>query len=144
MTDEGKFLEVIPYEGNGYAPLLFSAGWQVAILNWEPAIDLGSLGEIERHAQTDEVFGLWHGHASLYVRTDHGIQLEDLRPGVIYNVTAGTWHNLIATRDVSLWIVENRDTHLYDSEIGKLEPPEKAQLLAQFPEWARKAALDER
>jgi mannose-6-phosphate isomerase-like protein (cupin superfamily) len=111
MTDEGKFLEVIPYTGDGYAPLLFSAGWQVAILNCEPLIDLASLSEIERHAQTVEVFGLWRGRAALFVKTDDGISLVDLQPGVIYNVTAGTWHNLIATRDVSLWIVENRDTH---------------------------------
>jgi mannose-6-phosphate isomerase-like protein (cupin superfamily) len=137
MADTDRFLEVHRHNGVGYLPLVFSAGWQAAILNWEPPIDLANLGETERHALTDEVFMLWRGQAALFVKTDQEIYLVNMQPGEIYKVTSGTWHNLIASKDVSLLIVENRDTHLNDTEIRTLDEIEKAQILAQLPEWAR-------
>jgi len=138
MADLDQFLQVQRHSAEGYAPLVFSAGWQAAILNWEPPIDLASLSEIERHAQTDEVFVLWRGRAALFVQTGANIALADLEPGAVYTVTRGTWHNLVASRDVSLVIVENRDTHVLDTQLRPLEPQELAQVRAQLPEWARR------
>jgi hypothetical protein len=137
MADTERFLEVHRHNGVGYLPLVFSAGWQAAILNWEPPIDLVNLDEIERHALTDEVFMLWRGRAALFVKADKEIYLVDMQPGEVYNVTSGTWHNLVASRDVSLLIVENRNTHLNDTQIRPLDKIEKAQILTQLPEWAR-------
>jgi mannose-6-phosphate isomerase-like protein (cupin superfamily) len=137
MADTERFLEVHRHNGVGYLPLVFSAGWQAAILNWEPPIDLANLDEMERHALTDEVFMLWRGQAALFVKANKEIYLVDMQPGEIYNVTSGTWHNLVASRDVSLLIVENRDTHLNDTQIRPLDKIEKAQILTQLPEWAR-------
>jgi mannose-6-phosphate isomerase-like protein (cupin superfamily) len=137
MADTEKFLKVHRHNGVGYLPLVFSAGWQAAILNWEPPIDLANLDEIERHALTDEVFMLWRGQAALFVKADKEIYLVDMQPGEVYNVTSGTWHNLVASRDVSLLIVENRNTHLNDTQIRPLDKIEKAQILTQLPEWAR-------
>lgn len=138
MADTERFLEVHRHIGIGYLPLVFSAGWQAAILNWEPPIDLANLSEIERHAQTDKVFVLWRGQAALFVKVNDEIYLVDMQPGVVYNVTPGTWHNLVASGDVSLLIVENCDTHLHDTQIRPLDNLEQAQSLAQLPEWARR------
>ena len=65
-------LEVLSWAETGYRPLVFSADWQVALLNWEPIFDLANVGEIERHNQTDEVFVLVRGRAALFVVTPDG------------------------------------------------------------------------
>lgn len=120
----------------GYQPLLISDGWQVAILNWETSMEPEKISEIERHINTDEVFMLGQGRAALYTVIDTVVQLVDLEPGILYNVPRGRWHNLIATRDASLWIVENRDTHLHDTEIRKMSSKEIQQIRSLLPQWA--------
>ena len=125
------------WEGQGYQPLVFSHDWQVALLNWEPVFDTAAQGEIERHNQTDEVFVLVKGKAVLFTITETGEMLiEEMEPNVIYNVTRGAWHNLVATRDATWIIVENRNTHLGDTEFRQLTMSETAQLRASLPDWA--------
>ncbi len=134
----GPGLEIYTWSQAGYQPLVFSHDWQVALLNWEPIFDLEKAGEIERHNQTDEVFVLVKGKAVLFCVTPDGkMTVEDMRPNVIYNVTQGTWHNLLSTRDATWIIVENRDTHLGDSEYRQLSSNEKSDLLACLPEWIK-------
>ena len=130
-------LEVHRYDGEGYSPLVFFGDWQVALLNWEPIFNLSSLGEIERHKETDEVFVLWRGRAALFVATETGINLVEMEPGALYNVTRGTWHNLVSTRDASWIIIETRDTHLNDTEIRQMAEEELQQLRAQLPLWTK-------
>jgi mannose-6-phosphate isomerase-like protein (cupin superfamily) len=122
-------LESYEWEGLGYQPLLLQPNWMVSLLNWEPATERINLKEIERHDQTDEVFVILKGRSVLFVRRDgERLQAFDLRPGVIYNVPQGVWHNLVASREATLLIVENRDTHLYDTEIRPITPEELEQL----------------
>ena len=131
-------LEIYDWAGEGFAPLVFTESWQAALLNWEPLFDRKNLNEIERHNETDEVFVLLRGRALLFTRPDDGaLRAVEMQAGTIYNVPAGVWHNLVATRDVSFLIVENRDTHLHDTEIRPITAAELAQLDAQLPGWAR-------
>lgn len=139
MNDPG--LEIFTWPEDGYQPLVFHAGWQVALLNWESIFDPKNIGEIERHAHTDEVFILWRGQATLFISDLNGLQAEVMQPGLIYNVRQGTWHNLIATRDASFIIVENRDTHLHDTEIRQMTAEEKHDLLEYLPDWAFSSPL---
>jgi len=130
-------LETYEWAGEGFAPLVFTEGWQAALLNWEPLFDRRNLDEIERHNHTDEVFVLLRGHAVLFTRADGGaLEAVEMEAGKIYNVPAGIWHNLVATRDARFLIVENRDTHLGDTEIRPITAEELAQLDAQLPAWA--------
>jgi hypothetical protein len=120
-------------------PLVFSHDWQVALLNWEPIFDLDNAGVIERHKQTDEVFVLVKGKAVLFTITTAGdFSVEEMLPGVVYNVLRGCWHNLISTHDATWIIVENRNTHLEDGEFRQLTDIELASLHPQLPEWARR------
>jgi hypothetical protein len=128
-------LEFFDWSGQGYQPLVFSQGWQVALLNWEPIFDLENLGEIERHKLTDEVFVLIQGQAVLFTLAENGLQAVDMQPGVVYNVTVGSWHNLIATRNARWIIVENRDTHLHDTELRQLNAIEMENLRTLLPDW---------
>lgn len=135
MASTRSALEIYTWIAEGYQPLVFSGDWQVALLNWEPIFDLANLREIERHNQTDEVFFLWRGRGALFVTTDGGIRVVDMEPGVIYNVTRGTWHNLIAAHSASWIIVEKRDTHLHDTEIRRMTNNELRQIHTQLPAW---------
>jgi len=46
------------------------------------------------------------------------LQVVELQPGLVYKVKKGTWHNLLATKEAVFAIVENRDTDVFDVEIG--------------------------
>lgn len=137
MTD---LLEIHQYDGVGYQPLVFSDGWQAALLNWEPLFDLAHAGEIERHNQTDEVFVLWRGRALIFVSDGERLQAEEMKTGAIYNVPRGVWHNLLASRDASWVIVENRGTHLEDTELRQMSGAEWAQLRPALPAWLEESA----
>lgn len=123
------------WQGEGYRPLAFYHDWQVARLNWEPLFDSSNLGEIERHSGTDEIFVLWRGRGALLIATQSGLEVIDMEPGIIYNVTRGTWHTLVANRHASWIIVESRDTHLHDTEIRQMFSHELEQAQAQLPDW---------
>ncbi len=130
-------LEIYDWSGEGFEPLVFTDRWQAALLNWEPLFDRANLDEIERHNHSDEVFVLLRGRAVLFTRREGGeLQAVEMAAGKIYNVPAGLWHNIVATRDVSFLIVENRDTHLRDTEIRPISADELAELDAQLPIWA--------
>lgn len=50
MTGRGQ--EIQEWNETGYLPLVFSADWQVAVLNWESSFDLDKLGDVERYNLT--------------------------------------------------------------------------------------------
>ena len=130
--------EIYDWEGVGFEPLVFTESWQAALLNWEPLFDRANLDEIERHNHTDEVFVLLGGQAVIFTRREsEPLRAVEMETGKIYNVPAGVWHNLVATRDARFLIVEDRDTHLHDTEIRPISADELAQLDAQLPSWAR-------
>lgn len=133
MKERG--LEILRWDETGYQPLVFSHDWMVALLNWEPVFALDRLGEVERHNQTDEVFVLTRGRSVLFTVDALGLQVEEMLPGVIYNVRQAVWHSLAATRDASWIIVENRDTHLHDCEFRQLTGEEMRELKANLPAW---------
>lgn len=135
-------IEIYEWNGEGYKPLVLTPKWMTALLNWEPSYDLQNAFEIEVHKHTDEVFVLWRGKGALYVLEEDGIHVEDLKPGVVYNVPAGVWHGCLGSRDASWVIVENRDTHLFDTDVRKLNLEEIQMLHAQAPLWCRNVSGD--
>jgi hypothetical protein len=131
-----KGLQIKDWEQEGYAPLIFSGDWQVAVLNWEPGAETEAVYRVERHIQTDEVFVLWHGSAALVIADGDGLTVVDAVPGKIYNVLQGAWHTVIGTRDSSWIIVENKDTHLGDTEYRPLSQEELRTFHGNLPGWA--------
>lgn len=134
--DKRSVLQVFEYTGEGYSPLVFSHDWQTAILNWEPAADATSLHEIERHVRSDEVFVLCRGKGAFVIMEEDGLRIVEAIPGTVYNVHMGTWHTVIGDRGSSWIIVENRDTHIHDTEMIPLTENELQLLRSQLPEWA--------
>lgn len=131
-------LEIYEHNIAGYQPLVYSRDWMVALLNHEDIMRLEKALEIERHAQTDEVFILLNGQAALYlVAGDQPLQVVEMKPGSIYNMLKGTWHNLLATEEAKFAIIENRDTDKFDTEIRKLTKIELKQMHGQMPKWVK-------
>jgi mannose-6-phosphate isomerase-like protein (cupin superfamily) len=129
-------METHIWEEAGYKPLVFFDGWQVALLNWEPLFDPGNLGEIERHNKTDEVFVLLKGRAVLFTIDGTGKpRAEEMAHQVVYNVTQGTWHNLVSSRDASWIIVENNGTHLDDTNVRQMKDIELEGIRSLMPQW---------
>jgi mannose-6-phosphate isomerase-like protein (cupin superfamily) len=106
-------------------------------MNWESRFDLTSIGKVERHNETDEVFVLLKGRSILFICDQEGIQAIDMQPGVLYNVTRATWHNVIGTRGTRWLIVESNDTSEENSDYRDLENDELAALRSQFPSWLK-------
>lgn len=132
-------VEQLTYTAADFQPVVESAGWLVALMNWSPRFDLSGWGVLERHPGTDEVFVLLKGRALLLAHGDAGLEWLEMTPGVVYNVTAGTWHNVLGTRDVQWLIVESRpDPALSAEEITQFRELSRAErdgLLAAFPAW---------
>ena len=128
-------VDAFGWEGKGYRPLVSCRDWLVALMNWEPRFDLAKVGQVERHNRTDEVFVLTHGRGVLYVDKDGSIELIDMRPGVLYNVTAGTWHSVIGNRESSWLIVESNDTSADNTDYRQLSERELITLKEQYPDW---------
>jgi mannose-6-phosphate isomerase-like protein (cupin superfamily) len=131
-----KGLEFYQWDGEGFKPLVFSHGWQVALLNWLPIFELEGLVELERHNLTDEIFILLDGKAVLITQTgDEPLQVSEMKSGYLYNVPRRVWHANVATRDVRMAIVENENTHLFDWENRPLKPSEQQVLISLLPDW---------
>lgn len=126
---KNHLLGIEEYRGEGYRPLIDFGAWRVAILNWEPGLRPEEIDCMERHTQTDEVFILLKGWATLIIggnqETVDDIQAEVMASGKLYNVKQSTWHTALLSRDASLLIVENRDTGKDNSEFFQLTPEQK-------------------
>ena len=84
-----------------------------------------------------EVFVLTHGRGVLFIDDDENIRIFDMEPGIIYNVTNGTWHSVIGTRESSWLIVESNDTSEENTDFRELSAEELETLRKQYPEWLR-------
>jgi ureidoglycolate hydrolase len=133
MKDE--LLAIREHKGEGYKPLIDYGSWRVAILRWGPGSRAESIEFLERHTQTDEVFVLLQGWASLFIGGNREmvdeIQEEIMARGKLYNIKQNTWHTALLSRDASILIVENRDTGQGNSEYFQLTA-EQRQVITGF------------
>jgi ureidoglycolate hydrolase len=125
-------IEIKCYDGKGYQPLIDFGSWRVAILRWEEASLPGNIGFMERHTQTDEVFVLLGGKATLILggkgANIEGIFSQVMEMGEVYNVKQHVWHTVILSRDASILIIENQDTGFENSEYCNLSKKQRKDL----------------
>jgi ureidoglycolate hydrolase len=130
---DDALLEIRQYTGEGYLPLIDFNTWRVAILRWEQASLPENIDMMERHTQTDEVFVLLEGQATLVLggNSDQvdGIHPQVLVPCKLYNVKQNTWHSILLSRDVSILIIENRNTGEGNSEYCSLSPDFREEII---------------
>jgi mannose-6-phosphate isomerase-like protein (cupin superfamily) len=117
-------LAIREYEGEGYKALIDFKSWRVAILRWAAFMAVEKLDSMERHTQTDEVFVLLSGCASIVlggngIRVDE-VQMQEMEVGKLYNVRQNAWHAAIMSQDASILIVEESDTWEGNTEYCQL------------------------
>ena len=127
-------IETYYHDKEGYNPFLIREGWQVAQLNHVAKHGLADIDQIEVHRATDEVFILFKGEAVLIAAKpdDKDVHFEcvKMKPGVTYNIPAGTWHNIAMDPEVKIIIVEKSDTHKQDCAYLDLTPLQRNRLYA--------------
>lgn len=121
---DDKSLEISEFTGEGYKALIYFGAWRVAVLRWIESTTPEHIDFLERHTQTDEVFVLLEGQATLFlggtgVAVD-GIHPTPMQPGKLYNVKQNAWHSVVMSREASILIVENADTGEENSEYWNL------------------------
>jgi ureidoglycolate hydrolase len=124
-----ELIEIKSFDGHGYQPLIQYGSWRVAILRCEEAMIPGNIEFMECHTQTDEVFVLLEGKATLILGGKGG-NIEGIFPqvmeiGKVYNVKQHVWHTAILSWDASILIVENQDTGFENSEHCNLSEKQK-------------------
>ena len=109
-------LEICEFTGRGYDRTMISGSWCVAFLTQDDEYTVNTY--MERHLKTDEVFVLLKGEATLFIGPERSP--VTMVPCKLYNVTAGTWHNIVCSEDASVLIAENSDTDKSNTEYSYL------------------------
>ncbi|HJH70992.1 MAG TPA: hypothetical protein OIM39_07910 [Bacteroidaceae bacterium] len=111
-------IKVYEHTGKGYNPYLIDNDWQVAQLNFEKGQGFYDLKKIDQHLKTDEAFILKQGVAVLIAadvqNNEVSFEVENMKPGILYNIPKGVWHNIGLSEDAEVFIIENSNTHLGD------------------------------
>ena len=104
----------------GYEVLVRYQGWRAAVITWAERFDRKNLYRLERHMETDEVFVLMAGEAVLYIGQEGtSVKMEPYRA---YNVKCGIWHNISVSSDAKVFICENIDTGVENTEYMEWSP----------------------
>jgi ureidoglycolate hydrolase len=135
-------LEISEFTTVGFKILVPFKSWRVATLCYIDDMFPPELSRMERHVETDEVFVLLKGQATLMVGGTEAkaseIDIVPMEPLKAYNVRQGAWHGVIASRDVVILLVENVDTGAENSEYYNLSAQQKEvyrSIWKQFPDW---------
>jgi len=96
------------FTGEGYAPLVARDGWRVALVNDCERLREGLIAKIERHLETEEVFVLLKGSATLHL--DETLTPCPLQPLKCYTVPRYVWHAITMGKDSAVLVIENDST----------------------------------
>ena len=107
-------VSIIGYQGEDYKRLVEYGEWTVAFLRH--AERFSRVTYFERHLLTDEVFVLLSGSATLFIRTDEGVQEIRMEKEKVCNVRCGVWHQITVSEDATVLVVENRNTTKENTE----------------------------
>ncbi len=126
-------LEILEYEGEGYKPLMHYGTWRVAILRWLTGLLPENQSYMERHMQTDEVFVLLNGQASLVLGGNSAkvdsLCFERMEAGKLYNVRQDVWHTVMLSKDATILIIEENNTGEANTEYCDLSEELRAEII---------------
>ena len=109
VSKENKYgVEIYDYNGESYRDAMRFGSWRVAYLNHGKPFMEENFKKIERHNESDEVFVLLSGKATLIIGEE--LNKVEMEPHKLYNVPKGVWHHIFTTEGTSVLIVENDDT----------------------------------
>ena len=106
-------VEIFDFVGKDYKKAMSFENWRVAYLNYGDEFNL-TLPRLERHMETDEVFVLLTGSATLIIGEE--LHKVIMKPFKIYNVPKAVWHHIQVDVDTRVLIIENEDTSKANTE----------------------------
>lgn len=109
VSKENEYgVEIYDYTGESYRSAVQFGSWRVAYLNHGKPFMEENFEKIERHNESDEVFLLLAGKATLIIGEE--LNRIEMEPHKLYNVPKGVWHHIFTSEGTSVLIVENDDT----------------------------------
>ena len=112
-------LDLVDYTGTGYKPAVKFGAWRVAYINYSDAFD--AIKKIERHMETDEVFMLLEGSATLIIGEEK--KKIEMIAHKVYNVRQAVWHAIKLSKDAKVFVAENDDTTVDNTEYIYFDEP---------------------
>ena len=103
-------IEDYTYDGEDFCAVFSSADWKIGLLRSSERFS--HLGQLERHLETDEVFVLLCGSATLYTDTES----KEMKPCHVYNIPCGIWHHIVVSEDALVMVAENQNTSKANTE----------------------------
>ena len=101
--------------GSGFDVVHEFEGWKIAFIT--SANQYGKLQVVKRHTQTDEVFILLKGSATLYTADgDSPLEVTRLEKEKLYIVEKNTWHHLKVSDKAVILVIENSNTSKENTE----------------------------
>ena len=96
-------------EQSGFNRFVWNEHFICAFITRSEAYSDGLVKIMKRHNDTDEVFLLIKGNATLLTRENIGdtCEITKLEPLTAYTVTKGTWHHLAVSEDAALFVTES-------------------------------------
>lgn len=117
-------------ENAGFCLVCKTLDFKCAFITYSPQYAYGKVTKLKRHRESDEVFTLISGNATLLTGnvdcTEYDVR--ELQKGISYCVPAGTWHYLAVSDDALLFVVENSGVNADNSDSFTVED-EKAYTL---------------
>lgn len=125
-------IEVADFPTEDYTRLVTYEGWRLAALAYCPNTSPERILTMQKHNETDEVFVLVKGNATL-ITAGNGeepgeLTFTKMEPLKAYNVKKGYWHNHILDEEGLVLIVENDNTCAENSPILPLTKTQVAEL----------------
>ena len=111
-------IEIHGIEKSGFSEQVTFEGWKTAFAT--PSAEYGELSRMKRHLETDEVFVLIQGEATLYTLEGETLLETPLEIGKTYNVKKGTWHHVCLAPNAMGYIVENSNTTKENTEVREI------------------------
>jgi len=114
-------LDIYDYNGPDFQVVHSFGSWRVAYLRRSPRFTPEGMTQMERHMETDEIFVLLQGQATLLLGED--IVPQEMEQGKVYNIRKAVWHNILVSEDAKVLVVENTDTTAENSEYFPAKAP---------------------
>ncbi len=107
--------QIFDFDGIGYSKLFVHRDWRVAVLNYIDELEIDNISYVEAHQETDEVFVLLSGSATLFFAETNNNKITRfskliLEKHKVYNIPAGIYHTHTISPDCKLLIIEQENT----------------------------------
>ncbi len=97
------------FSNNGFCKIEKNEHFICAFITHSEAYSEGKVKVMKRHNDTDEVFVLLEGSATLFTREKTGEEcvVTPLLNNTAYTVKASTWHHLAVSKDAVVFVTES-------------------------------------